>query len=101
MATDWRAQVLAWAWVYGAMPIGWLCVLMHALTPWRKTELGRHLMVYSLLIAIILTFASIRHFTEGQLPAAVEWFRFVIYLSFPFVMGWRLSLQIRAARRRS
>jgi hypothetical protein len=46
-----RAQILAWAWTYGAFPLAWLSVFLHARTPWRRTELGRHLMIYAILIA--------------------------------------------------
>lgn len=94
-----RAQILAWAWTYGAFPLAWLSVFLHARTPWRRTELGRHLMIYAILIATILTFATVRHFTQAGFPQWVEWVRFAVYLSFPPVMAWRVAIQIRARRR--
>lgn len=95
---DTRAQLLQWAWVYFALPIAWATVVMHLRTPWTRTELGRHLLVYQALLASILTFVSLRYFYAGELPEPVEWFRFAVYMAFPPVMGWRLWLQIRYAR---
>lgn len=95
---DTRAQLLHWAWTYGALPIAWATVVMHLRTPWTQTELGRHLLVYQTLIASILTFATVRYFYADHLPEVVEWIRWAIYMAFPPVMGWRLWLQIRFAR---
>lgn len=93
-------RLLQWAWVYGALPIAWATVVMHLRTPWRRTEVGRHLMVYQALLATILTFSTVRYFSAGTLPGPVEWIRWVTYMAFPPVMAWRLWLQIRFARDR-
>lgn len=100
MSPDTRTHLLQWAWVYGAFPLAWASVLLHLRTPWRRTELGKHLLTYAVLIALILTFSVLRYFYASDLPEPVEWTRWVIYMAFPPVMAWRVSIQLRAANRR-
>lgn len=90
----------AWAYVYGALPLAWASVVLHGRTPWRSTELGRHLFTYALIVAVILTFGAIRYFHAGALPAWLEVVRFAAYIAFIPTMGWRVLLQVRAAARR-
>lgn len=101
MSPETRTQLIQWAWAYGALPLLWFSVVLHLRTPWWRTALGTHLLVYTGLLASILTFASLRYFTgDDDFPVAVEWIRWVLYMSFPPVIAWRVWLQIQAARSR-
>lgn len=97
MIVDNLEQIAAWGFVYLAMPLAWASVLLHARTPWRRTEVGRHLLVYAVVIAVILSFSTIRYFTTS-LPEWFEVARALTYMTLIPVMAWRIAIQLRAAR---
>lgn len=82
--------------IFAALPAV-ISVLLHLRTPWRDTDLGRHLLVYSSVIAVVLVLAVIRRL--GPWPLWFEWFRTGVFALVPLVMWWRCLIQIQVARR--
>lgn len=77
--------------------IGIASVVVHALAPWRRSAMGRHLMVYFVITTAILTLSSIRILIGSD----AEWFailRLGVFLFLPIAMGQRLVLQLKAWR---
>jgi hypothetical protein len=73
-----------------------LSVILHARVPWRRSEMGRHLMAYMGVMAAVLVLGVIRIFI-GDSP----WFqliRLVTFIGVPIAMTWRVWLQIKAQR---
>lgn len=93
---------LAWLFVYAGPPLSWASVILHARTPWRASEMGRHLFYYALILAIIFSFSAAKFFTKDHpWPYWLE----VVHLSTYAVlilgiMPWRVWLQVKSARRR-
>lgn len=90
-----------WLFVYVGTPLAWASFLLHLATPWRRSEVGRHLLAYAFVIATILTFAAVRWFWfRGQpFPVWLQGIQFGAYVALITVMAWRVTLQIREARR--
>lgn len=83
--------LISWAAVVGV-----LSVIVHALGPWRASEMGRHLMAYMTAIAAVLLLSVVR-IIIGDSP----WFqslRLVVFVGVPVTMTWRLVLQLQARR---
>lgn len=78
------------------LPLVWISVVLHLLTPWRRTEMGRHLVVHSTAIALVLTFALAHRMLGDSL--LLEVIRFFAYSILVFAFGWRVCLQFRAYR---
>ena len=91
-------EVLQWAWVYGALPLLWLSVVLILVTPFWRSVVGTHLLVKTLLLAAILSFSAVRYYSGGQLSDWLEWVRWCIYMLFPPVILWRVVLQIQGLR---
>lgn len=98
MSEQTRMHVLQWAWVYGALPLLWISVVLILMTPFWRSAVGTHLLVKTLLLASILSFSALRYFYAGALPGWVEWTRWVIYMLFPPVILWRVILQAQGIR---
>lgn len=77
-------------------PLAWTSVALHLRTPWRDTELGRHLLVYSLALAIVLSFGVLSRLTGGA--DWVEYLRAPSYAVLAGTLAWRVALQVRFAR---
>jgi hypothetical protein len=88
-----------WLFVYVGTPLAWISVLLHLKTPWRKTELGRHLLAYAAVIAAVMTFATVRYWYKQPFPAWLEVAKFGVYVSLIVIMGWRIYLQVGSVRR--
>ncbi len=89
-----------WLFVYAGTPLAWASVLLHMKTPWRETEMGRHLFTYACVIAAIMTFVSIQYWYKHPLPGWLDNLRFGVYAALIFVMGWRVVLQCGSRPRR-
>jgi hypothetical protein len=92
-----RTEILQYAWVFGALPLLWLSVVLILMTPFWRSVVGTHLLVKTLLLAAILSFSALRYYV-GDLPSWVEWIRWVIYMLFPPVILWRVVLQVQGLR---
>lgn len=71
-------------------------VVVHARVPWWKSTMGRHLMAYMAVMALVLDLGIIRLIFGDS-----WWFqliRLVTFIGVPIVMTWRLVLQIKAQR---
>jgi hypothetical protein len=71
-------------------------VVAHARVPWWRSEMGRHLMAYMTVMAVVLALACIRAFFGDT-----WWFallRLIVFVGVPIVMTQRLWLQIKAQR---
>lgn len=77
--------------------IGTASVIVHARVRWWRTEMGRHLMAYMGVVAVVLDLGVIR-FWVGTEPVWFYPLRGVVYACGLLVMGWRLRLQILAQR---
>lgn len=97
MNEDTRMQILLWAWTFGALPLLWLSVVLLLMTPFWRSVVGTHLLVKTLLLASILSFATLRRHLD-EFPEWLEWTRWVIYMAFPPVILWRVILQIQGLR---
>lgn len=83
--------VLAWAFV----------VLYHVKAPWWRSEIGRHVMTYSTVVAAVLTLATVRLFSGASLDDT-PWFaalRLVVFAGVPAAIGWRIAILWRVQRR--
>ena len=98
MSAETRTEILQVSWVYGALPLLWLSVVLILVTPFWRSAVGTHLLVKTLLLASILSFSAIRYFYEGDLPEWIEWVRWVVFMLFPPVILWRVLLQIQGLR---
>lgn len=96
MNTDQVAYMIgSWLLVYAAV-VGTLSVIVHSQVQWRRSPMGRHLMAYMAVVALVLDLGAIRFFL-GDSPA-FQWLRLVVFVGIPIVMSQRLYLQIRARR---
>lgn len=71
-------------------------VVLHARVPWRRSEFGRHLMIYMGTMALTLDLGVIRIFVGDT-----WWFaliRLVVFVGVPLAFAQRLWLQIKAQR---
>lgn len=93
-------DITAYLFVYVGMPLAWLSLFLHLRTPWRRTELGRHLVAYAAVIATIMTFAAVRFwwFKGSHFPDWLTVCQFGVYAALIGVMAWRVVLQLRARR---
>jgi hypothetical protein len=85
-------DVLVWA---AAIPAT-LSVILHGLTPWRATAVGRNLFWYALVVAAILDLSLVR-----TLAGDTAWFaalRLVVFAAVPVVLIWRVALQVNIRR---
>lgn len=80
------------------------CVVAYGWTThggWRDSEVGRHLMAFMVSEATILDLGVVRLCT-GLLglpdPAWFQLLRLAVFVTLPFVMGWRLRIILRAWR---
>lgn len=67
------------------------CIGYHLTTDWRASEIGKHLMAFSLSEAAILVLSTIRFIVGADAPW-FEFVRLVVFLSFPVVLAWRLII---------
>lgn len=71
-------------------------VILHARVPWRRSEFGRHLMIYMGTMALTLDLSVIRIFVGDT-----WWFallRLFVFAAVPLAFAQRLWLQIKAQR---
>jgi len=83
------------AMAYAAV-VGVASVVMHSLTRWWTSQVGRHLMSYRATVTVILLLGVVK-FVFGD----SWWFqviRTVVFLGIPVLMTQWLVLQIRARR---
>jgi hypothetical protein len=76
-------------------------VIMYQVTAlWRETRMGRHMMTFNLVVAVILSYAFVST-VFGPLPAR-EWVRLTVFAAIGAVGWWRVALlwkEQRDARR--
>lgn len=81
---------LAWAFV----------VLYHLWAPWWRSEVGRHVMTYSTVVAAVLTLSLVR--LIGGASLETTWFqilRLIVFAGVPAAIGWRIAILWRVQRR--
>lgn len=76
--------------------VGTASVVAHLRVPWRATQIGRHLMAYMGVIALVFVLGVVRLVIGDSLPFAI--LRTIVFVGVPIVMTQRLVLQIRAQR---
>jgi hypothetical protein len=81
--------------------LAWVFVVMyHVLAPWWRSEVGRHIMTYSALVAAVLTLSVVRMI--GGAGLNTPWFgvvRLVVFAGVPVAISWRIAILWRAQRR--
>lgn len=88
----WAGSVL----IIWAALVGTASVVVHARVQWWRTEMGRHLMAYMSVIAVVLVLSCLRIFFGDT-----WWFsllRLITFVGVPIVMTQRLMLQVKAQR---
>lgn len=76
------------------------CVLYHLVAPWWRSELGRHIMTYSAVVAAVLTLSVVRMIGGASLDT--PWFgvlRLVVFGGVPAALLWRIVILLRIQRR--
>lgn len=88
------SAVLAWS----------VCALYHLSARWWASEVGRHVMTFTAVLALVLSLWSVGALVEAK----GEWWqvmRLVAFTGVPVSLGWRLwilyRLQVRPKRRRA
>lgn len=76
--------------------IGTASVIAHARVHWHASAMGRHLMAYMAVVALVLDLGIVRIFFADSFGFAL--LRTVMFAGVPVVMGQRLWLQLRAQR---
>lgn len=93
----WR-DVGSWVLCTAGTPLAWCSVLLHLRTPWRSTQTGRHLLVYSVVMAVVFSFGEWRLLADRHLPVWAEAGRAFFYIALVVAMAWRVWLQVRARK---
>lgn len=88
------SAVLAWS----------VCALYHLSARWWASEVGRHVMTFTAVLALVLSLWSVGALVEAK----GEWWqvtRLVAFTGVPVSLGWRLwilyRLQVRTKRNRT
>lgn len=71
-------------------------VVLHALTPWWRSEMGRHLMAYAGVIATVIDLGVIKLVVGDS--HGFQILRTCVFALVPVVMAWRVWLQLKARR---
>jgi len=71
-------------------------VILHLGVPWWRSEMGRHLLAYMLVMAAVLDLGVIKLIIGDSVGFAA--LRTVVFALVPAVMAWRVWLQIKARR---
>jgi hypothetical protein len=80
------------AWVF--------CILYHFLAPWWRSEMGRNVMVYGLVVAAVLSLSVVRFASDAVVET--PWFavlRLAVFAGVPVVIAWRIAILIRVQLR--
>lgn len=74
------------------------CALVYGLlAPWWRSEEGRHLFSFQVVVAAVLSLSVVRVlFDPDGSVAWFAWLRLVVFALVPIVLAWRLWLIIRA-----
>lgn len=79
-----------------AAPALLFVIIYAARSPWRSTEMGRHLMAFMGVCAAVLLLAVARR-AFGQYPG-YRWVGIGCYAAVAAIMWWRLLMLVRAQR---
>jgi hypothetical protein len=82
--------------IFWAALVGTASVIVHARVPWWRSEMGVHLFVYMIGIALVLDLSCIKILLGDS-----WWFtllRLIAFIIIPVAMSQRLWLQIKAQR---
>jgi cytochrome bd-type quinol oxidase subunit 2 len=76
------------------------CVTYHVLARWWKTEFGKSLMIYQILMTLTLGLA-IPRIIFGISSSIFEWARLIVFAVLPIAVVWRMVIMIKAQRKAS
>ena len=77
----------------------WTFVVTYWNRPWRQYPEGRHLMAFTMLLAVILSYVSVRAATGTHVLAlSDEAVRLFVYGSIAAMLLWRVRLLVDAQR---
>lgn len=77
--------------------IGTANVIVHFRVRWFASQMGRHLMAYMAVVALVLDLGIVR-FAIGDDSLGFQLLRLAVFAGVPAVMAQRLWLQIKAQR---
>lgn len=81
--------------------LSWVFIVQyHLMAPWWRSEIGRQMMTYSAVVAVLLTLSTVR--IAGGAGVDTPWFavvRLVVFAGVPIAIGWRIAILWRAQRR--
>jgi len=80
--------------------LAWLfCVLYHFMAPWWRSEMGRNIMTYGLVVAVVLSLSVVRIVSDAVVET--PWFsvlRLITFAGVPVAIGWRIAILLRVQR---
>lgn len=89
-------QVLGNGFLVWAALVATASVAAHLRVPWWATPMGRHLMAYMFVMALVLDLGVVKLIIGDS--AWFQLLRLVVFVGVPVVMTWRLWVQIQAQR---
>lgn len=82
--------------IFWAALVGTASVIVHARVDWRRTPMGRHLMIYMAVIAAVLVLSAGKIIFGDSV--AFQFARLLVFAGIPIVMTQRLMIQLKAQR---
>jgi hypothetical protein len=82
--------VMAWA----------FCGLYHFSATWWRSDMGRNVMVYGLVVAAVLTLSVIRLVWDGGESLWFAILRLIVFSGVPVAIGWRIAILLRLQNHR-
>jgi hypothetical protein len=76
-----------------------LAPLAYTRVPWRRTAIGKHLMMYMISIALVLDLSTLSHFVNPR-SVTFQWLRLLAFGFVVICLWWRLWLFAAAVFRR-
>lgn len=73
--------------------------LYHLSAPWRHSEMGRHIMTFMIVFAVVLTMLAVRVIAGiGNTCGLDSPFEAAVFTAVPVVLGWRVWLLLKEQR---
>ncbi len=89
-------QLIGNGFLVWAALVGTASVIVHLRVPWWTSIMGRHLLAYMMVFAVVLDLGVIKLIIGDSW--GFQLLRLITFTGVPVVMSWRLYLQISAQR---
>lgn len=87
-----------WILLGAGLPLAWTSVVLHLRTPWWRTEMGRHMLTFALVLAVVFSFGTVRQIVGADPPAWLQFARLIAFAFLVVAMGWRVVLQLEGRK---